>query len=155
MSLWRQLLCIGQALSLLCLHNSLNVHLWGGQVFASFSLPPLLMFSSVLCVCPAHPLPFKPPFTITIAACRDPLPCIALTTTGYWQGPIHCCNPPQTIKSLAGPAKAPLPCKHPTSCLLCLLGIIPGEGGRMVELLGLCTWFCQGWGGRGLVLCTQ
>lgn len=24
-------------------------------------LPPLLMFSSVLCVCPAHPLPFNPP----------------------------------------------------------------------------------------------
>lgn len=65
---------------------------------------------------------------------------------------IHCCNPPRIIKSLAGPARPP--CKQSTSWLLCLPGILPGEGGRMVELLGLCTWFCQGWKRRALVLCT-
>lgn len=110
-----------------------------------------LMFSSVLCVRPAHPPPFKPPFTMTIAACWDPFSCIALTTAGYWQGPIHCCNPPQTIKTLANQLGPPLTA---ITHLLCLLAILPGEGGR-VEQLGLCTWFCQRWKRRGMVLCTQ
>lgn len=113
----------------------------GGQVFVSSHV-----FLCFMCVCPAHPPPFKPPFTMTIAACWDPFPSIALTTAGYWQGPIHCCNPSQTIKTLVRSA---------ITHLLCLPAIVSVEGGRVVKLLGLCTWFCQRWKRRGLVLCTQ
>lgn len=63
-------------------------------------LPPSpLMCSSVSSACPAHPPPFRPSFTITMAACWDLLPCIGLTTAGCWQGPIHVHSPPWTIKT--------------------------------------------------------
>lgn len=117
------------------------------------SLPPLLMFSSVLCVCPAHPLPFNPPFTMTMAACRDPLPCIALTTAGYWQGPIHCCNLPRTIKRLAGPARPP--CKQPAPHLLCLPSLLPGTEAGWWSCWVYVLGFVRGGKRRGLVLCTQ
>lgn len=117
---------------------------WSGACLSS--LLPLLMFSSVLCVCPAHPLPFNPPFTMTIAACRDPLPCIAPTTAGYWQGPFHCLNPPWTIKGLAGLARPP--CKQPTPHLLCLSAILSGK--EAGELLGLCTLVLSGLKEEGL-----
>lgn len=127
-------------------------HLWGGRVFVSSPSLPSSCFP-VLCVCPAHPLPFKPPFTMTIAAYRDTLPCIALTTAGYWQGPIHSCNPPRAIKSLAGPARPP--CKQPNTTLVVSAGYTTRDRGRIVELLGLCTGFCLGWKRRGFVLYTQ
>lgn len=95
---------------------------------------PSHVFLCFMCVCPGHPLLFKPEFTMTIAACWDPLLSVAPTTAGYWWGPIQCLNLPQTIKSLAEPTRAP--CKRTASHLLCLLGERSGEIGQDGRAVG-------------------
>lgn len=102
------------------------------------------VFPCFMCVLPIlfHSVP---PFTMTIAACWDPLPCIVPTTAGYWQGPFHCCNPPWTIKDLARQARPPS--KEPTPHLLCLLYY---QGRRQESCWVYALWFLSGLKGEGL-----
>lgn len=61
-----------------------------GQLLVSFPSSSVPLFH--VCVLPIlfHSVP---PFIMTIASSGEPLPCTALTTAGYWQGPFHCCSP--------------------------------------------------------------